>query len=180
MEPITLITGNPGKIDEARRFLNMDIDHVSLDLPEIQSLFSREIVEDKVWRAYREIGRPVLVEDVSFTVHSLGGLPGPLIKWFEKTVGLKGLCDMANGKDRACTASILYGYCDGNRVLFAEGEMKGSVADIPKGKNSFGWGSIFIHEGMDRTYAELSTEEQDAISYRKKALERMERQLRAL
>ncbi|MEI6650738.1 MAG: hypothetical protein WCL23_04895 [Candidatus Moraniibacteriota bacterium] len=47
MEPITLIMGNPGKIDEARRFLNMDIDHVSLDLPEIQSLSSREIVEDE-------------------------------------------------------------------------------------------------------------------------------------
>ncbi|MEI6650505.1 MAG: non-canonical purine NTP pyrophosphatase [Candidatus Moraniibacteriota bacterium] len=87
---------------------------------------------------------------------------------------------MVNGKDRACTASILYGYCDGNRVLFAEGEMKGSVADVPKGENNFGWGSIFIHEGMDRTYAELSTEEQDVISYRKKALEKMERQSRAL
>ena len=38
----------------------------------------------RVRRAYREIGRPVLVKDVSFAVHSLGGLPGPLIKWFEK------------------------------------------------------------------------------------------------
>ncbi|NTW13750.1 MAG: non-canonical purine NTP pyrophosphatase [Candidatus Moranbacteria bacterium] len=177
MDSITFITGNPGKVNEVRRYLDYDIDHIPLDLPEIQSLSSRDIVEDKAWRAYREIGRPVLVEDVSFVVHSLGGLPGPLIKWFEKAIGLEGLCRMADGKDRSCTASILYGYCDGKRVLFAEGEMRGIVADMPRGENSFGWAPIFIGESMDRTYAELSIEEQEIISYRKKALEKMKRLL---
>lgn len=179
MASVTLITGNHGKVEEVRRYLHSDVDHVALDLPEIQSLSSREIVEDKVWRAYNEIGRPVLVEDVSFVIHSLEGLPGPLIKWFEKTVGLDGICGMTDGKDRSCTASILYGYCDGRSIFFAEGLMDGVVAEAPKGENSFGWGPIFIPDGMDRTYAELSDEEQETISFRKKALQKMEEHLRA-
>ncbi|HWQ60469.1 MAG TPA: non-canonical purine NTP pyrophosphatase [Candidatus Fimivivens sp.] len=171
MNSITYITGNPGKLAEVKRYLDQEVEHVSLDLPEIQSLSSKEIVEKKAREAYELVGKPVLVEDVSLVIHSLGGLPGPLIKWFEQALGEEGICRLVDGKDRSCTASVLYGYFDGREIIFAEGEMKGSVSDVPRGDNSFGWGPIFVVDGMnDRTYSELTNEEQAEIAMRKKAL----------
>jgi inosine/xanthosine triphosphate pyrophosphatase family protein len=57
----------------------------ALDLTEIQSLDSREIVEDKLKRAYELLKTPLIVEDVACGLDSLKGLPGPFFKFFEKT-----------------------------------------------------------------------------------------------
>lgn len=169
MEPITLITGNLGKVEEAERYLGLPLTHIALDIEEIQSLDSEVIVRDKAERAYKAVGKPVLVEDVSFVMHALGGLPGPLIKWFEKELGNEGICRLVDGKDRSVTASVTYGYHDGEKVHIVRGEMKGSVPDHPSGDRSFGWAPIFLPEGYEKSYAELSDEEQEGISMRKKA-----------
>ncbi len=176
---ITLITGNAGKAEEVSRYLGMPIEHTSLDLDEIQSLDLEEIVKDKAARAFEKIGEPVLVEDVSFTFHSLGKLPGPLIKWFLKELGNEGLCKLVDGKDRLCTATVCYGFHDGKEVKLFSGEMAGSVSDSPRGSNSFGWASVFIPEGYDKTYAELTNEEQAPIAMRNKALKELREFLNA-
>lgn len=170
MEPIVFITSNPGKLREVRRFFDGPLDHQDLDLMEIQSLDPTEIVTEKARQAYLAVGRPVIVEDVSFSIVSLGGLPGTFIKWFERCLDNDTLCRLADGKDRTCVARVTYGYCNGETVRHVESEMHGTLAKHPRGENSFGWGSIFIPEGMDRTYAELSDVEQEPIAMRKKAL----------
>lgn len=76
---ITLITGNLGKAEEVSRYIGFPVEHQQIDLEEIQSLDLEEIVKDKAVRAFEKIQSPVLVEDVSFVFHSLGGLPGPFI-----------------------------------------------------------------------------------------------------
>ncbi len=175
---ITFITGNPGKASEVSRYLDIKIENKSLELEEIQSLDLEKIVEDKVQRAFEKIKSPVLVEDVSFTFHALGNLPGPLIKWFMKELGNEGLCRLVNGKDRSCTATVCYGLYDGNVIKTFSGSMKGSISDAPRGSGSFGWASIFIPEGHDKTYAELSNEEQASFSMRNKALKKVKEYLK--
>ena len=170
---ITFITGNAGKVDELSRFLNIKIDHKQLDLEEIQSLDSEEIVKDKVTRAFEILGKPVLVEDVSFVFHSLGKLPGPFIKWFLTELGNEGLCRLLDGKDRSCTATVCYGLHDGNDIHFFTGSMKGTITNSPRGDNSFGWAPIFLPEGYDKTYAELTDDEHGPISMRNNALEKL-------
>ena len=128
---ITFITGNAGKAEEVSRYLGLEIDHHSLDLEEIQSLDLEEIVKDKALRAYSKIGKPVLVEDVSFVFHALGKLPGPLIKWFLKELENEGLCRLIDGKDRRCTAKVCYGFCDGETVHLFDGSMSGTISDSP-------------------------------------------------
>ncbi|MGI0134510.1 MAG: non-canonical purine NTP pyrophosphatase, partial [Candidatus Micrarchaeaceae archaeon] len=94
MKPhITLITGNPGKLKELQALApnRLSITSRSLDLPEIQSLDVREVVEDKVRRAYEQIRTPVIVEDVSTGLDGLQGLPGPFFKFFERTLGKRTL-----------------------------------------------------------------------------------------
>ena len=115
---IVLITGNAGKAEEVSRYLKIPIEHQSLDLNEIQSLDLEEIVKDKASRAFKEIGKPVLVEDVSFTFHSLGKLPGPLIKWFQKELENEGLCRLIDGKDRSCKQRCVTDFMMGKRSAF--------------------------------------------------------------
>ena len=167
---ITFITGNAGKAKEVSMYLGIPIEHRSLDLDEIQSLDLEEIVKDKVMRAYEKIGTPVLVEDVSFVFNALGKLPGPLIKWFTKELENEGLCRLVDGKDRHCVATVCYGFYDGEKVRLFSGSMAGTIADSPKGSNSFGWSPIFIPEGYDKTYAEMSDDERIPFAMRNKAL----------
>lgn len=169
---VTLITGNLGKAEEVSRYLGMDIEHQEIDLEEIQSLDLGEIVKDKAIRAFEKIKRPVLVEDVSFVFHSLGKLPGPFIKWFQKELGNEELCRLVDGKNRSCTATVCYGFCDGVDVNFFEGSMEGIVAQNPRGDNSFGWAPVFIPDGYTKTYAELTNDEQAKIAMRNKALKK--------
>jgi len=170
---ITFITGNLGKVEEVSRYLDFPVDHVKLDLPEVQSLDLEEIVRDKATRAFEILKKPVLVEDVSLVFHSLGKLPGPLVKWFEKELGHDGLCDMVKGENRSCTATVCYAFHDGENIQTFSGSMEGEVADFPRGDNSFGWGPIFVPKGMEKTYSELTKEEQNEISFRRKALEKL-------
>ena len=178
MKKITFITGNPGKAEEIARYLGFPIDHVPLDLDEIQSLDLEEIVKDKAMRAYEKIKRPVLVEDTSFVFSAFGKLPGTLIKWFFTELGNEGLCRLLDGKeDKNCVATVCYGFCDGETVQLVSGSMEGTVADHPRGANSFGWASVFVPAGTTKTYAELSNEEQAPIAMRRKALEKLHLQL---
>lgn len=169
---ITFITGNIGKVEEVSRYLGMNLEHQKIDLDEIQSLDLEEIVKDKAKRAFEKLKSPVLVEDVSFVFHSLGKLPGPFIKWFEKELDNEGLCRIVDGKDRSCTATVCYGFCDGVDVKIFSGSMKGVVANNPRGDRSFGWAPIFVPEGYDKSYAELTNEEQSEIAMRNKALKK--------
>src|SRR5690606_22669074 len=166
------ITGNPGKAEEVSRYLGEPIEHIELDLEEIQSLDLEEIVRDKAIRAFEKVKTPVLVEDVSFIFHALGKLPGPFIKWFQKELDNEGLCRLLDNKDRSCTATVCYGFYDGNIVEFFVGSMEGSISNEPRGDNSFGWAPIFIPNGYDKTYAELTNEEQTQIAMRSKALKK--------
>ena len=178
MQKITLITGNAGKVEEVARYLGFPIDHLVLDLHEIQSLDLEEIVREKAASAYEKIKKPLLVEDVSLVFKAMGNLPGPLVKWFEKELGLEEMARLVDGKDRSCVATVCYGYHDGTNIYLVSGSMAGRVAEHPRGNMSFGWSPVFIPEGMDKTYAELSWEEIEPIAMRRKALEKLQNLLK--
>ena len=67
-------------------------------------------------------------------------------------------------------------YYENGKYIIGKGEVKGRIAEKPRGKNGFGVDPIFELEN-GKTYAELSEKEKNAISHRKKALENLEKQL---
>jgi non-canonical purine NTP pyrophosphatase (RdgB/HAM1 family) len=95
----------------------------------------------------------VLVEDISLRFDALGQLPGPFIKWFLESLGLDGVAKLLD-KNRKATAEITFAYFDGELLKFFDGQVRGSIADKPRGKD-FGWNPLFIPEGADKTYAEM-------------------------
>lgn len=164
MSSVTFITGNPEKAAAFSRYIGMDIFHHAADLDEIQTTDHRELVEHKVRQAYKQLQRPVLVEDVFFTFEAWGGLPGPFVKFFVTAEdGVENMCRMLDGFDnRQAYASCMFGYYDGSRLEFFESRIEGSVAEHPRGTGGYGFDRVFIPEGFDgKTAAELTEEEYD-------------------
>lgn len=163
------------KAEQLGIHLNLYVDHQKIDLVEIQSLDVREVVKYKVIEAFKLIKKPALVEDTSLTFHAMGKLPGPLIKWFLKELGIDGLCNLLNTyTDRKATAKVVFGYFDGKEVQIFESEIKGEIALQPRGTKGFGWDPIFVPNGWDKTWGEMNAEELMQTSMRRKALKELE------
>lgn len=180
METITFITGNPGKVNLLNQYLDFPVIHKPLDLVEVQSLDLTTIVEHKAKEAYRQVGGPVLVEDTSLRFYALGRLPGPLIKWFLQELGTGGLCGLLdNYEDRSAVAEVLFGLYDGRSFQTFSGAVEGAIARTPRGSRGFGWDAIFVPNGFDKTWAEMTDEEARAASMRMIALRKLEAYLQA-
>lgn len=172
---ITFITGNAAKAEQLGRHLEHSVYHKKLDLDEIQSLDLKRIVEHKAREAFKKIHGPVLVEDTSLTFNALGHLPGPLIKWFLTELDNEGLCQLLRSyDDRTALAEVCFGFYDGKEIKFFDGQMKGIIAKFPRGDKGFGWDPIFIPEGRDKTWGEMTPEEQKDTSMRRIALKKLE------
>lgn len=160
---VTFITGNQSKADYLAKYLGLEIAHKKLDLDEIQSLDLKEVVHHKVREAYRQVKRPVLVEDVSLEICSLGRLPGPLIKWFLEELSSEQIARLADGGDRKAIGRCMFGYFDGKEAHYFEGELHGTITQHPSGGNGFGWDSVFVAEGYKVTRAELSEQDYEKV-----------------
>jgi inosine triphosphate pyrophosphatase len=151
---VTFITSNKFKLMLLTDYLKLNIDHIDLDLEEIQSTNLVEITEHKAKQAYKIIKKPVLVEDNGLRINCLGKLPGPFIKWFLQEIGIKKICQIvAQYEDKSAVAAICYAYYDGNILKKFYGEVKGLIPPEPRGEGH-GWNPIFIPEGENKTYAE--------------------------
>ena len=170
MSGFVLVSGNRGKIAEARRMAGADLEAVELDLPEIQSLDLLEVLAAKGEEAWRLLGRPLVVEEAGLELAALNGFPGPFVRWMLEAVGAEGLAKTAAalGDPRATTRCALL-YKDASRTVIAEGITEGTLVLPPRGPNGFGWDPVFLPEGESRTFGELAGEEKDAVSHRGRA-----------
>ena len=165
-----LVSGNRGKIAEARRVAGPHLEAVELDLPEIQSLDLREVLAAKGEEAWRRLGRPLVVEEAGLDLTAMNGFPGPLVKWMLEAVGAAGLARtaLALGNPGA-TARCALLYRDASRTVIAEGQTAGTLILPPRGPHGFGWDPVFLPAGETRTFGELSGSEKDAVSHRGRA-----------
>ena len=116
MDNLTFITGNPGKAEEISRYLGLPVEHVSLDLDEIQSLDLEEIVRDKAARAYEKVRRPVLVEDVSLVFSAFGKLPGRSSNGSSRNLGTRDCAAyLTQKKIKAASRRFATGFATGLR-----------------------------------------------------------------
>lgn len=165
-----LVTGNPGKVVEARRLCGLELEAVEIDLPEIQSLNLRDVVRAKAAEAWRRVGRPLVVEEVGLELAALNGFPGPLVKWMLDAMGAEGIAAAVRrlGDPRATARALLLLKTADDEIL-AEGATSGELVVPGRGEGGFGWDPVFRPSGQDLTYGELSPEEKDRLSHRGRA-----------
>ncbi len=170
---LIFITGNKGKFEEAKAIIP-DLEQSDIDLVEIQSIDSKEVITHKLEEARKMVTGSFAVEDNSLYLEALNGLPGPLIKWFLKTIGNDGLYKLAESFNNFnASAKVVIGLSKEDRTTeFFEGEIKGKIVS-PRGENGFGWDAIFEIEGTGKTFAEMTQEEKNEISMRKIAFQKL-------
>ena len=173
---LVVVTSNPGKLEEIRSVLSIPLVPVPLDVSEIQSMDVEEVAAEKAKAAWREIRRPLIVDDTSLYIDGLGRLPGPLVTWFLSSLGASGVAALLKSDQRRnATAETCVALALGeNQVKTFVGRVEGEISRQPRGEHGFGFDSIFIPSGMIRTYAEMSGVEKNAISTRFRALEKLQ------
>ena len=179
---IIIASNNKGKIKEAQEILkdyeiiSMSDAGINIDVEEDQDTFEGNAKKKAETIAKKLEGRMCLADDSGIEIEYLDGFPGVRTKrWFEGTDRERNeaLIEKLNGvphekrKIKFITALTLADCKKTNTVI---GSMEGYVAECPRGENGFGFDEIFELEN-GKTLAELSSEEKNEISSRRKALE---------
>lgn len=162
------ITGNSGKFREVVEIIP-GLERLDLPLDEIQSLDARHVIEHKLEQAALLQAGAFVVEDTSVVFKCLGDkLPGTMIKWFYDELGNDGLVQLVhNYNDHSAVARTTFGYRDSaGTTTYFSGEVEGTIV-APRGDvESFGFNSIFLPIGNNKTFAEMTITEKNEISMR--------------
>jgi non-canonical purine NTP pyrophosphatase (RdgB/HAM1 family) len=164
---LIFVTGNKGKFAEAKLIIP-ELEQLDIDLMELQEIDPEAIIKHKLKEAAKTIQGNLVVEDTSLYLDCLNGLPGPLIKWFMKTIGNAGLVSISESfKNNRAVAKVIIGLgkVDGS-VEFFEGLVSGKIVR-PEGKNGFGWDPVFQPDGWNKTFAQMTPAEKNKISMRR-------------
>ncbi len=173
------ITSRKKKFAEARKILDVPMQQIDLDLPEIQAVEVDEVVRAKARAAWEQTKKPCLVEDTGLYLKALNGFPGALGKWIEKTMGWDGFLDILKlVKNREAYAKCTVCFYDGKKYHLFSGKVEGKISRSLMGDAGFGWDVIFIPKGSSRTFSEMTMEEKNKISHRGKAFRKLRRQFK--
>ncbi|GAB4306603.1 MAG: RdgB/HAM1 family non-canonical purine NTP pyrophosphatase [Candidatus Bipolaricaulota bacterium] len=182
---LLLGTTNPGKLREILSILG-DIPGIrwltpaEVPVPDVPET-GRTFLENALLKARTvaaATGHATLAEDSGLEVDALGGAPGvqsaryagdPPDYAANNAQLLATLAGVTDRRARFRTVAAL-ALPDG-RVWTTEGVLEGRIADAPRGPGGFGYDPLFIPAGETRTLAELSPEEKNALSHRRRALE---------
>jgi len=155
---LKFITGNKTKFKEVQAALApIKVIQVKIDLHEIQGVDPKKIIEHKLKEAFKHHKGEFIIDDSSLFLSCFDyKLPGPLIKWFNDTIGTKKIYEMCRKmKDSKAKATTLIGYAKSpNEVMFFNGTLTGKIV-APKGDYQFGYDQIFLCAGKKQTLAEF-------------------------
>jgi len=178
-------TNNQHKVEEIQAAIGDELEVISLkqagidiDIPEPHDTLEANASE-KSQTIHRLTSQHCFSEDTGLEVEALNGEPGVKSaryagenKAFDKNIEklLSKLGDTANRNARFRTViSLIW---EGKEWLF-EGICEGAITGEPVGSSGFGYDPVFKPTGSDRTFAEMTMTEKNAISHRKKAADKL-------
>ena len=194
MREIVLSTDNINKLREIREILE-DLDIKIYGKSDIEGL-NFEVIEDgdtlydnalkKASAMAERVDYAVLADDTGLFVKALNGEPGVHSARYasehdDKKNREKLLNNLKDKEDRSAyfkTEIILID--EDKNIIPIEGVCPGKISLEERGDNGFGYDSIFIPEGFDKTFAEMSHEEKNQISHRSRALKNLRDKLSKL
>lgn len=189
MKEIVIATKNKGKIkDFELLFQPYSITVKSLlDLEEIQEIEEtgttfEENAAIKAETISKLLNKPVIADDSGIEIDALDGAPGVYSARYAGTDKddeannqkvLDELKDVAF-QDRTARFVCVLAIAEPNKpTIFKRGECEGHIGLKAVGANGFGYDPLFYPLGFNKTMAQLTPEEKNQISHRKKALEQL-------
>ncbi len=186
---IVLATRNRKKVEEISRILEgVDIKLLTLDdfpdCPEVEEdagTFEGN-ARKKAIAISRCTCKMAVSDDSGLEVFALNGAPGVLSARYagpdaddaannKKLISeMKGISPEERGARFVCVIALSYPQGD---IYTFEGTVEGRIGECPAGARGFGYDPLFYPKGSDRTFAEMSPDEKDALSHRNEALKKL-------
>lgn len=168
---LAMVSSNPAKAATAAEHLapfGIAVEHVPMDLDEIQSVSVEQVALHKARQAFARLGCPVIAEDGGFFIDELGGFPGALAKPATSMLGLEGLIRLADlTSTRAAHFERTLAYIDASgEQAFTSTGPAGTIAGHPASRTRGGaWSAlwdIWIPPGTSQPVSALSDDEYTA------------------
>jgi len=192
MKEIIIATKNPGKAREFKRIFN-DKDFVLktlLDLPSFPEIRETgETFEEnarlKAHAVMERFSLPTIADDSGLQVDALYGRPGVYSARYagdhnDAANNAKLLTELGGVPKEKRTArfvsTLVFTNPKNEEDLVVEGEVKGLINLFPQGDDGFGYDPLFYIPEFDKTMAQMSVDEKNAISHRGHAIRLLEKQ----
>jgi len=187
---LLVATHNTGKLEEFRALLaphrimvQGSADHGLVEPTETEETYLGN-ARLKAHTAAITTGLPALADDSGIEVEALGGKPGVrTADWAETPNGRDFLVAMTKTHDlleeegashprvASFCATLVLAWPDGQDAAFV-GRVNGHLIWPPRGREGHGYDPIFVPDGHDRTFGEMSWDEKNRLSHRYKALKK--------
>ncbi len=182
---IIFATQNPNKAKEieaklGNAFTIIDLESINIteEIPETANTLEGNALQ-KARYVYQKTGRNCFADDTGLEVEILNGEPGVLSARYaglQKDANnnmdllLQNLEGKTNRKARFITVIALI---INNKEQLFEGIANGTITATKQGEEGFGYDPIFIPDGFDRTFAQMTFDEKNQLSHRAKAFDKM-------
>lgn len=178
-------TNNQHKIEELRPLIKNEFEIITLqeagidiDIPEPYDTLE-ENAAGKSKTIFEMTGTSCFSEDTGLEVAALNGEPGVKSaryagdsRSFDANIE-KLLINLANKSDRSAQfRTVISLLIDGKETQF-EGNCTGKIIESRKGEKGFGYDPVFIPDGADKTFAQMSMDEKAQFSHRAKATKKL-------
>ena len=187
-------TNNLHKVDEIKKILDDDnievLSKEQIGLGDLTILEDGESFEENSYKKARGLkdktSHIVIADDSGLMVDALNGQPGVYSSRYAGEEGndqknkeklIKALRDIPYENRTAKFVSVISVIGEDDQVLNIYGECRGHIAFEARGENGFGYDSLFIPLGYEKTFGELEEEVKNKISHRAKALEELKSQI---
>lgn len=188
---IVLATKNVHKIREFKEMFKLlkHIDLISLlNFPQYQDVEEtgdtfKEIASNKAKHAAQQLKKYVLADDSGLIVPALNDQPGIRSRRYageeatdsenrDKLLrSMRGLADIERTAYFECCLALANP--KGEIVKVVSGTSEGHLLTAERGRNGFGYDSLFVKHDYDKTFAEIPEDTKNRISHRRKAFEKM-------
>jgi XTP/dITP diphosphohydrolase len=184
---IIFASGNTHKLEEIRRCIPYGYEVEPLNHKE----FSSALVEtgntlrhnalQKALYVYRRIHGCCLADDSGLEIEALNGRPGVYSARYagpgcsDADNIARVLKEMESMENRRAVFRTVIALILNDVTLFFEGTVKGTITQAPAGTNGFGYDPIFMPDGYDKTFAQMTAEEKNSISHRSLACRQLSR-----
>ena len=184
-------SNNAHKLEEVRRILSpreihslheigfeAEIDETGTTLEENSSIKARAIY-DWLKQKGKEQEYIIVADDTGLEIEALHGQPGVYTaRWAGEPAcdannRKKALAQLANQTNRNARFRTVITLIENGKEQQVVGEVKGIIATQESGDKGFGYDSLFIPNGYDKTFAELPAEVKNSISHRANALAKL-------
>ena len=190
---LLVASNNKGKLREFNAILGeLGIECVSMgemgidiEVDETGTTFL-ENAKIKAEEIYKIAKIPTVSDDSGLEVDFLGGEPGVYSARYagehgnDKENNIKLLKNLEGGPDEKRTGrfkSVVYLVLDENTHVWAEGSVEGIIMHEEKGENGFGYDPLFFSPKLNKSFAEATPEEKNAISHRGNAIRDLKKKL---